>query len=248
MIETNRPSLAVLSSGNDSSVEALIRATQNGSQPRVLDADVRMVISDQSESEIFNKVEALNIELGLDIKTPHISDQTHPGGEGNANEQTLAESEAIAKYIRAEDITLVALVGYSKRLRGELWEDFSYHPKSHQSAYAGKIVLSSLGGTNLAKKLTDIEPDVNLESEGITFTEQSLIIIDRTPLTPDSDEYKIVGNSLFTLHKLPVLPDDTAATLYQRIQKHEAVNLPKDLNTYLQFHMGYADRNPSNSS
>ena len=92
--------LAILASHEGTTLQSVIDACKDG----VLEADVAIVISNNSNSGALRRAE------GVDIPTAHISGKTHPG---ELEDQTLL---ATLKQAKAD---YVLLLGYMKKL-GEL--------------------------------------------------------------------------------------------------------------------------------
>ncbi len=114
MAET--PRIAILASGSGSTAEAFIRATQTDA----VTAEVGLVVSNNSTAGVFDRVKRLNTEFGLDIQTAHISSKTNPWGSRNPGEQSLGEAEAIVTLLEDGKYTLGLLLGYMKKVRGDL--------------------------------------------------------------------------------------------------------------------------------
>ena len=90
--------LGVLVSGHGSNLQAIIDACKSG----VLDAEVRVVISNNSSST------ALGRARNEGIPGYHLSGVTHPGPEELAR--------AIHETLKSHDVDVVMLVGYMKKL------------------------------------------------------------------------------------------------------------------------------------
>lgn len=85
MSERNKPGIAVLASGAGSTVEAFIHASEAG----FVDAEVGLVVSNNSSAGVCRRIERLNKQYGLDIQTMHASGITHPNGAGEKGDMTM---------------------------------------------------------------------------------------------------------------------------------------------------------------
>ena len=244
MSELHRPSIAIVTSGDVAATETLIRSTQNGTAERKLEANVRLVISDRLEDGMFDTVKRLNDEHGLDIRSTLINSLDYPGGEGESGEQTLAESEAITKQLDAEDITLVAMVGYLRKPRGDLRAEYGYDSEKHMSAYQSRLVNSHLGPFVLTKGMFGLEAQERVLKGGHAYSAHALLAVDQTTrLVNDEKILTIRDNVLITEHHVPVAKNDNPQSLLNKVRQLEAKHLPGDLNTYLQFHLGHKGKN-----
>lgn len=240
MSELPGPSIAIVTSGDVTATETLIRSTQNGMTERILEANVRLVISDRAEDNLFDTVKRLNDEHGLDIRPLLISPLDYPGGAGDKNEQTLAESEAIAKHISAEDIALVAMVGYLRKTRGDLRAEYGYDSKKHQSSFQGRLVNSHLGPFDLTMGMSGIDAQKAVLEKGLKYSAQSLLAVDQTILKiNDEDVLTIKDNVLISEHRVPVAENETSDSLYLKVRELEAKHLARDINTFVQLQKTY---------
>ncbi len=69
-----RPRIAILASGGGTTAEAFIRAGQRGD----INVDVGLIIVSRKNAGIFERIESLNKELGLDIRCILINQITQP--------------------------------------------------------------------------------------------------------------------------------------------------------------------------
>src|ERR1043166_7754567 len=117
MAELHSPAIAILASGSGSTAEAFIHATQDGR----VDAEVGLVISNNRNAGIFDRVKQLKEKYGLDIQTDVINSAIfgpRPGENWRKGEVTLNESEALYRVIDKGMFAHVALMGYMKILKG----------------------------------------------------------------------------------------------------------------------------------
>jgi phosphoribosylglycinamide formyltransferase-1 len=196
----------------------LIHATQNG----VLNADVCLVISNNQDAGVFDRIKRLNAEYDLNIQTLHINGVTHPGGAGNRGEQTLDESAAINEAAKKADVDLILLLGYMKKVRGALLEEFGGLP-NHTSIYQARMLNTHPGplpesAAQFGRGVQQIILDTHLG-----YSAQTLHVV--------TDEYDM-GQTI-ALHRVPVLEGDTADSLFDAVQLTEKAYVPVDVETFL---------------
>jgi phosphoribosylglycinamide formyltransferase-1 len=200
---SDRPNIAILASGSGTTAEALIHATQNG----VLNADVRLVITNKADAGIVQKIERFN-KLGLDITLLVINGQTHPGTAGRG-EQTPAEAEAIYDAVKEYDIDLILLLGYLRKVMPPLLNlrILNTHPgllpitRGHHGEDVQAFVLE----------------------QHHEFTGQTL-----HEVNAEYDSGHIIAE-----HTLPVMPWDTIETLNAAVQIMEKAYIGIEIEQYL---------------
>lgn len=222
-----KPRIAVLASGGGSTVEAFIRATQR----KEITSEVALVIVSRSDAGVFNRIEDLNAEFGLDIQTVLINHKTHPAAEDEVVErggQTKAEEQAILHTLLDGGYDLVALMGYMKKVGTELTKEFGWLP-DYMSMFQAKMVNTHPGllpdtkgfyGENIQKYVLEH----HLPYGGHTFHVVS-------------EEYD--DGPIITEHKVMVEPGDTSETLFARVQASEKQHLPRDIEDFILARMAY---------
>lgn len=203
---SDRPKIAILASGSGTTAEALIHATQSG----VLNADVRLVITNKEDAGILHKIERFN-KQGLDINVLVINGTTHPG-ESAKGEQTPAEARAIYDAVKQADVDLVLLLGYLRKVMSPLLDlpILNTHP--------GLLPATrGLHGEDVQQFVLD---------NGHEFTGQTL-----HEVIAEYDSGKTIAE-----HKLPVMPWDTVETLNASVQLMEKAYIGVDVERYLKDH------------
>ncbi len=218
MEQISEPNIAILASGSGTTAEAFIHATQTG----IVSANVRLVISSKPDTEIFGRVERLNKQYGLGIKILHINGLTHPEGPGQRGEQTLGESAAILEEITKHDIALVALLGYMKKVRGPLLEEYGAL-SSHKSIFEARMINTHPGPLPATRGLAGLNAQKKVLEMGLENSAQTLHVV-----SADYDTGATYAEQL-----VPVMPDDTADSLFAAVQATEKSRLPKDINNFL---------------
>ncbi len=117
------PEIGILASGSGTTAEALIRATAaDVPEAQRLYARVGLVVCNNSDAGVFERMRNLGEELGIDIPVVHISGKTNPGGRGAPGEQTAEESAEILRVFRRAHIQAYVALGYMKKVTGALLE------------------------------------------------------------------------------------------------------------------------------
>jgi len=201
------PRIVILASGSGTTAEYVVHATETG----VLAARVALVVSNNPNAGVFERVRRLNAQYGLDIQTAHISSRTHPGDAGQLGEQTLEESEAIAQLCNLQGASagLVLLAGYMKKLRGSLLElpVVNTHPGPLPET-------AGYHGVHVQERVLEL---------GLAHSAQTLHWVDGTYDT----------GPIIAANPVPVMADDTPESLFDAVQVTEKSHLPVDLNVLL---------------
>lgn len=226
-----KPRIAILASGGGTTAEAFIRAGQAGE----INVDVGLVIVSRSDAGIFQRVENLNQEFGLNIETVLINHKTHPAAEGeelSRGFQSQAEEKAIFETLKRGNFDLVALMGYMKRIGPLLIEAFGWLPE-YTSMFQAKMVNTHPGllpdtkgfyGENIQKYVLDNQ---------LPYGGQTLHVV--------SEEYD--AGPIIAEHKVAVVPGDTPETLFARVQAVEKKYLPKDIEDFITARLAYNKEN-----
>lgn len=212
------PSIAILASGRGTTAESFIHAVQAG----IVAAEVSLVIASRPDAEVFARINRLNQQYKLGIEALHISAVTHPGGAGERGEQTLSESEAILAEIKERDISLVALMGYMKKVRGPLLQEYGSLP-DHESIFDSRMLNTHPGPLPLTRGLTGHSAQAKVLESGLEASAQTLHAV-----TADYD-----AGAIYASHSVPVIAGDTKESLLAGVQATEKAWLPLDINYFL---------------
>lgn len=200
---SDRPKIAILASGGGTTAEALIHATQSG----VLNADVCLVISNNEDAPVLQRVERFN-KQGLNIKTLVINGQTHPGDAGRG-EQTSAEAQAIYDAIKEADVDLILLLGYLRKVMEPL--------------LSLRILNTHPGLLPVTRALHGEDVQAFVLENHHEFTGQTL-----HEVIAEYDSGKTIAE-----HKLAVMPWDTVETLNVAVQTMEKAYIGVDVDYFL---------------
>lgn len=136
------------SGGGGSTAARFIEGTQTGE----VAAEVRVVICNNPPGTVgvYDHVERLNREYGLDIPVLTINGKTHPLGK-NERGQTDEEASAICEALTTHGVFLALQLGYMKQSNGELIEEYGWHPRfgqedpEHNGIYLARLINTHPG-------------------------------------------------------------------------------------------------------
>jgi phosphoribosylglycinamide formyltransferase-1 len=228
-----KPRIAVLASGGGTTTEALVRATQTDE----IDAQVELVIVSRKDAGIFQRMTDLNQEFGLNIETVLINSQTNPAAVGESvskGYQTKAEEAAILQRLKAGNFDLIASLGYMKRIGPQLIKEFGWVP-SYSSAFQAKMINTHPGLLPDTKGFYGQHIQQYVLDHHLPYGGQSLHLV--------SEEYD--EGPILAEHKVPVEPDDTADSLFARVQAIEKQFLPGDIDAFIKARRAYNEENGS---
>ena len=227
-----KPRVAVLASGGGTTAEAFIRAGQKG----ITTAQVELVICSRQDAGVFQRIKDLNAEYGLNIETVLINHKTHPAGLGEhvgRGEQTAGEEAAILAALLSGNFDLIALMGYMKRIGSNLIESFGWLP-SYTSVFQARMVNTHPGLLPDTKSFYGQQIQEYVLEHHLPYGGQTLHAV-----SADYDAGPIIAE-----HKVPVEPDDTAESLFARVQAVEKKYLPRDIDDFIKARQAYL-ANPS---
>lgn len=222
MIKTR---IAILASGSGSTAEAFIREALAKEYP----VDVVLVICNNPNAFILERVRNLNRELGLSIETVVINSHTQPAARPIIHgQQTPEEQEAILHLLLDKRVDLVLLLGYMKRIGSELLQEYGWQPE-HTSLFQVRMLNTHPGllpetiGTH-GRETQEFTLEKQMPEGG-----QSLHVV-----SADYDMGPLVAE-----HKVPVKPDDTPDTLFARVQAVEKEHIAADIMNFIQEQQRY---------
>lgn len=224
MGEIHVPRVAILASGGGTTAEAFIRATHYGT----VEAEVGLVICSNppAKAGIYNRVDRLNKQYGLDIETLQINGQTHPFGKQERG-QTLGESYAICDELFQGGYDHVALMGYMRIVNGDLIEEWGWKPGMNifdarmSNTHPGPLPeTEDTYGVNTSQKVIDL---------GLTASRHTVHVV-----AQGVDKGPIIAE-----HVVPVAPNDSADELFQRVQVIEKGVLPNVIDQFLKDQRAY---------
>ncbi len=202
------------SGGGGSTMVRFIEGTQTGE----IDAEVGLVICNNPRGTVgvYDHVDRLNAQYGLEIEALTINGISHPGGR-NERGQTDEEASAICEAVASRGLFFILQLGYMKVANGELIEEYGWKPEFaledpvHQGLY-----LARLGNTH-----PGILPQT-ADTHGIHASERVLELgLPATAHTLHVVSAGIDTGPKIAEHIVEILPTDTAEALFSRVQAVE---------------------------
>jgi phosphoribosylglycinamide formyltransferase-1 len=219
--------IAILASGGGTTAEAFIR----NALAQQLDMAVAVIIVSRKNAGIIERIAILNKELRLAIPIAIINSTTHPAIEGEMvqkGHQSQAEQQAILQALSDKRIDLVALLGYMKRVGPMLVSNYGWQPGS-VSPYQARMLNSHPGPLPATRALYGEGVQQHILDLGLRQGCQTLHLV-----AEDYDDGPILAE-----HTVDVEPNDTAETLFARIQIVEKQHIAADIATFWQQRQQY---------
>ncbi len=214
--------LAILASGSGTTAEAVARATQSG----VLDAEISLIVHNNPDAKV---VDQPTIKR-LPVATMCINSHTHPGpGAPRKGELTDTESMAIAEAAVQAGVDLVLLLGYMKRVRGALLDQFGFDASKHSRAADARMLNTHPGplpqtrglhGSGVHQRVFELYQAGELARSGPTLH----------AVAEDYDTGPIVKH----FDEVVITDQDTAQTIEDRVRAIEREMLPIGINEFVQ--------------
>jgi phosphoribosylglycinamide formyltransferase-1 len=222
-----RPNIAILASGSGTTAEAFIRAGQRGE----ITSRVSLVIVSRADAGIFERIDNLNKEFGLDIKTLLISNKTHPAADQEqvkVGYQTKAEEAAMLEALSNGNFDLVACMGYMKHVGASIVEKYGWRA-DYTSMYQAMMLNTHPGILPDTAAYYGVRIQQYVLDNGLPYAGQTVHIV-----SEEYDEGPIIAE-----HQVPVEPGDTADILFGRVQATEKKHLPGDIEAFVQGRLAY---------
>ena len=209
--------VAILSSGEGTTAEAVIKAWANDPDAPM----VNLVICNNPGAGIFKRLIKLNKDYELIIEATLINSQTHPGSGAKKGEQTKAEEEAILNKILAGNFDLILLAGYMKKIGPKLVREFGWR-SDYTSPYQAMMVNTHPG------LLPNTIGYMGVHVQEYVLNNKLKAGHSLHVVSEGYDEGPVVAE-----HEVPVEPNDTPETLFERVKASERKYLPHDLADFI---------------
>jgi phosphoribosylglycinamide formyltransferase-1 len=222
-----KPRIAVLASGGGTTVEAFIRAAQRGE----INVDVELVICSREGAGVFQRIDDLNAEFDRHIDCILINQKTHPAAHSehvDKGYQAAGEEAAILAALLGGSFDLVALMGYMKHVGPNLVQAFGWLPE-YTSVFQARMVNTHPGLLPDTKAFYGEQIQQYVLERHLPYAGQTLHAV--------SEKYD--DGPIIAEHKVPVKPDDTAASLFTRVQEVEKKYLPGDIEAFIKARQAY---------
>lgn len=212
--------IAILASGSGTTTETFIETTAKNE----VGGEVVLIIANNRNAGVFERIRKLNKKYGTEIKTVHISKKSYPPEKGEDVEygrQTKAEERAILQALDEAKVDLVLLLGYMKLIGKSIVDKYGWR-EDYQSIYQGRMINTHPGLLPATKGLYGIHVQEKVLESG-TEAGHCLFIVDS-----EYDDGPVVSR-----HKVPIMASDTPDVLFERVKESEKTHLPDDINNFI---------------
>lgn len=216
-----KTNVAILASGGGTTAEAFIRAAARGE----VSVNVKVVITNNTNAGVLERVAKLNQELNLAIETAVINGATHPAVAGETTArgcQTLAEQQAIISLLAANQIELVLLLGYMKKVGSLVVYKYGWRPE-YTHAHQARMLNTHPGLLPATTGFIGIHVQEHVLGNHLPEAGQTLHVV-----SEDYDDGPVIA-----INKVTIDPNDTAELLFERVQFTEKTNLPSDVERFI---------------
>jgi folate-dependent phosphoribosylglycinamide formyltransferase PurN len=214
------PRIAILASGSGTTAESFIKSVAS----KDVDAEVVLLICNNKNAGVFDRVKKLSGKLGLDIRFLHIGKTNYPPQKGETVEygrQTKAEEAAILEALDEMDIDLVLLLGYMKLIGRSIVDKYGWK-EEYQSVYQGRMINTHPGLLPATKGLYGIHVQEKVLESG-TEAGNCLFIVDS-----EYDDGPVISQ-----HKVVMMASDTPEALFERVKESEKTHLAEDIDRFI---------------
>ncbi len=216
-----KPRVALFASGNGSTAEALVRDLVKFN----LGFEVTLLIGNNPNAKVFERIANLNKELNLHIRPLVINSKTRLPAENETvipGQQTEVEQDFILQVLQEHEIDLVLLLGYMKQMGPRIVEAYGWQSQ-FDSVYEARMINTHPGLLPVTKGHHGVGVQEYVLQQGHHQAGQSLHTV--------ADGYD-EGPVIFE-HHVPIEEDDTAETLFERVQTAEKSNIAKDVAQFI---------------
>ena len=228
-----RAAIAILASGSGSTAEAFIRSAQTQDYP----LDVRLVICNNPDAFVFERIKHLNSELNLNINSVVVNGHTQAAKRPPLHgQQTDEEQMAILELLEKHKIDCVLLLGYMKRVGAQLISRYGWLPE-YTSIYQCRMFNSHPGLLPQTIGTHGLGTQEYTLAQGMTEAGQTLHAV--------AHEYD-TGPTVAE-HRVTVDPGDTAETLFARVQAVEKERIAADVMTFIEAREDYLQKHSTSS-
>ena len=211
--------VAIFASGNGSTAEAFIRSVQE----KKYALEVVLLVCNNPGAPVLERVRNLNAAYGLPIQTAVINSRTQPAAQGVVRgQQTSEEQAAILSLLQKHDISLVLLLGYQKRIGPQLIAAYGWLPE-YVSPYQCNMLNTHPGLLPDTYGTHELGTQQYVLDHGMRETGHTI-----NAVSAEYDTGPVVAEN-----RVPVLPDDTAETLYARVQATEKQHIAADVMAFV---------------
>jgi len=215
-----RPKIAILASGGGSTAGHFTNLVLAGK----VNGEVVLVISSKPSSGVLERIKKINNLKNQKIKLYHIgksnfppekNEKIQPGG------QTQAEETAILHILTDNQIDIVLLMGYLKKVGQKIVAKYGWSAKN-KSVFEASMLNTHPGPLPLTKGLWGIHVQEKVLRTNQKITSHCIYAVDS----------KYDNGPEITRHTLKIKDGDTPKSLIERIKKSEKKYLAGDINYF----------------
>ena len=214
--------VAILASGSGTTAEAFAQAIEAGK----VEAEIGLVVHNNPGAKV---VEQPTIKR-MNIPTRCINGKTQEEPNGiRKGELSDAESQAIVDAVHWSGSEVVLLLGFMKRVRGALLDEFGFDPARHSVATDARMLNTHPGplpeteglyGTGVHERVFELSKLGKLSVTGPTLH----------VVAADYDTGPVVQ----FFDQVQIGPDDTAITIEERVREVEREQMPLGVHDFIQ--------------
>lgn len=223
--------VAILASGSGTTAESFIESCFDGE----ISGEVVLVISNHESPVAFERVNKLNSKHGASIKCVHVGKANFPPAENEKVEyglQSNAEEAEILRVLKENNIDLVLLLGYMKRVGPSIVAEYGWIP-SYDSVYQSKMLNTHPGLLPETKGLYGLNVQKHVISKGLAVAGHCLFAVD--------DEYD--DGPVISEHSFETDPTEDAEELFERVKESEKKFLAGDIEDFIHKQSEYMENN-----
>jgi len=232
MSKRQRPIIAVFASGGGTTFQAVADAIHDG----LVDFSIGLLITDQEDARVLDRVAMINKEYSFGIKTIIINKKRYPGGPQDRG-QTRAEAAATIAALKEHHIDHLCLMGCLRIIATQVIEAYGWRPEyaardpENQGIYKVRLTNTHPGIVPATNDTFGVHTQEKVLSLGLRETAHTLLAV-----TGGVDDGPIIAE-----HRVAVFPPslypselaDTPEKLFARVQRVEKAHLPLDLDAFL---------------
>jgi phosphoribosylglycinamide formyltransferase-1 len=232
MTARHRPVIAIFSSGSGTTFRATADAVGQG----LVDFDIGLLLTDRENAGVLQKVDEVNKQYGLAIKTQVINKKRYPGNPQGRG-QTRDEAEATIAALNAHRIDHLCLMGCLRIIAEQVIEAFGWKPAyaeddpEHKGMYLARMTNTHPGILPATADTFGISTQQRVLELGLEETAQSFHVVaagvDKGPIIAEN-RTRAYPPSVYPAHIA-----DTPDKLFARVQRIEKAHLPLDIDSFL---------------
>jgi phosphoribosylglycinamide formyltransferase-1 len=213
--------VAIFASGEGTTAEAFIQACAAGQ----VDAEPVLLVCNREDAGVLARIERCNQRYGFSTTAELMNSQRFPAAKGEPvvpGGQTAAEEAAILQLLADKTIDLVLLMGYMRRIGPRLVREYGWRP-GYNNPYQARMLNTHPGLLPATKGFYGTHVQEHVLASGLKTAGQTLHVV-----SENYDEGPVIAEN-----RVPVQPDDTPESLFDRVRETERRQLPVDIQAFI---------------